>query len=114
MEFDDRDIECRTCHTDLNWQTMRCFGEWNEDKKVWCEDCFEDVKEFLHKKWVEEKVPKIKEEAKILLEDIEEKRKKITNLISQTKKFITSLENNRPELTQTMTKQHSLDNFKGN
>jgi len=102
MEF-----KCRKCGKILKFpEEINYFGrnvmfpEELEDKKVWCREHFEDLKEYFKNKRQEETIPFLRIEANTLLSECEKNKKKFIEIIKQTKRFLTSLKNieHEPEL----------------
>jgi len=90
----DEKYYCQRCKKELNWEQINFFGSsFYEGKKVWCREHFEDLQQYLKQKRQEETIPLLIEQAEENLKEFEKQRKKITDIISQTKRFITSLKN---------------------
>ena len=84
--------KCERCVQPLGEGEIRCFGAYEEGKKVWCEICFKDLQEYIKQRRQEEKVPELLTKSKKLLEECESNKKMFLNLIKETKQYIESLE----------------------
>lgn len=105
-------FNCKKCDRELTFEECKYFGNYYEGKKVWCEKCFNELKEYLHKKYLEEKIPELRQQANKLLEECEKNKKEFVNIIKQIKRFITGLEKeNNVEGIQNFSEQYELNDF---
>jgi len=108
--MDNEVFNCKKCDMELTFEECHYFGNWREDRKVWCDKCFSELKEYLQKKYFEETIPTIKKEALEVLKKFEEKKKEFTALISRLKRFISVCEKKIPiiEVNEFIEKQNTL------
>lgn len=50
-------MKCNSCHKEVDENEYRCFGEHEPGKKVYCNNCWEELQDWLKRKHREEKVP---------------------------------------------------------
>ena len=106
---------CRRCGKELLENGYRCYGKFEEGKKVWCEEHWKELQEFLKRKWAEERIPELEFEAKILLKECERNKKRFINLLTQTKRFLTSLQKSKEvgniSVIKNYTQQYEITEF---
>lgn len=102
---------CNKCGIKLQEGEFRYFGQYDDNKKVWCVVCWKELQEYLKKKYIEEKVPELKKQALEMLKDYEKNKKKFDGIVKETKKIIKKLNKIEIDNSLDITKQTEINIF---